>query len=157
MREIEAEFPSVAQVLPHRGEMVLLHQVLEHDDEQTVCRAEIDSISLFRDADGSVPAWIGLEIMAQCIAAHAGLCGWAAAGPVRAGLLLGTRRMEFYCPRYIPGQSLRIRARRSWGKTSGMVRFDCSIEDDATGAMLAVASLNCFLPPAGSELLDLIR
>ena len=43
-----------------------------------------DSV-LLADADGGVPAWVGIEYMAQCIAVHSGLLSRAAGEPRRPG------------------------------------------------------------------------
>ena len=147
-----ADFPPVADVLPHAGDMVLLSQILSHDADETVCIAEVDEQALFRDAAGEVGAWVGLEFMAQCIGAHAGLAARGRGeGPTR-GFLLGARRIHFHCARYHRGQSLRVRATHLWGEAPGLVAFDCSIEDAATDACLAEGRLNCFLPDAATGL-----
>jgi predicted hotdog family 3-hydroxylacyl-ACP dehydratase len=125
--------------------MVLLSGVVAHDQEQTICEAEVDRLVLFRRSDGSVGAWIGIELMAQCIAAHAGLTASLHNETPRIGFLLGSRRVTFHVPRYVRGQCLRIRAARTWGGPVGMVAFDCSIEDQGQ-RVLAEARLNCFLP-----------
>jgi predicted hotdog family 3-hydroxylacyl-ACP dehydratase len=139
-------FPPVAEVLPHAGEMVLLTEVVYHDDEETHCRADIDTLSLFHQADGSVGAWVGVELMAQCIAARAGLVARSKGEPPEVGFLLGSRRVRFTSPRFRSGESLLVKAAQSWGQSSGMVAFDCSIEDCSTKELLAEARLNCFLP-----------
>ena len=65
--------PPVEDVLPHAGGMVFLSRVLSHERHRTVCEVEIDRQSLLGDVSGGVPAWIGLEYMAQCVAAHGGV------------------------------------------------------------------------------------
>src|SRR6185369_1356267 len=66
----DTEFPPVRELLPHRGSAVLLARVLGHDAKRTVCAVDPDAGASFRDADGSIPAYVGLEFMAQTIAAH---------------------------------------------------------------------------------------
>jgi predicted hotdog family 3-hydroxylacyl-ACP dehydratase len=141
-----SEFPPVAEVLPHAGEMVLLTEVVYHDEGETHCRTETDALSLFRGADGSVGAWVGLELMAQCIAARAGLAAREKGEPPEVGFLLGSRRVLFTNPRFRSGESLLVKVVQSWGQSSGMVVFDCSIEGSSTEGLLAEARLNCFLP-----------
>lgn len=148
------EFPAMLEIVPQAGAMVLLSRVLHHEETRTVCSVEIEEQTLFRDASGEVPAWIGLEYMAQCIAAHSGLVGRAAGIPPRLGFLLGSRRVSFYAPCYRRGQTLRATARRVWGKTSGMVSWDCSLEDADTGELLAEGRLNCFLPEGNGDFGD---
>lgn len=140
------EFPRVAEILPHAGAMMLLARVVSHGGDDTVCSAEIDDQVLLRSPSGDVPAWMGIEYMAQCIAAHAGLVGRAGGERPRVGFLLGTRRVTFHVPHFRRGQQLSVRVRRVWGGSEGMVAFDCGIVDGATGALLAEGRLNCFMP-----------
>ncbi len=151
-RTSRPDFPAVEEIVPHAGSMVLLSRVLRHREDETVCTVEIDQQTLLRDPDGSVAAWIGLEYMAQCIAAHGGLIGRAAGEPPQVGFLLGSRCLSFHAARFHPGQTLVVRATRVWGKARGMVSFDCSLEDSATGALLAEGRINCFVPEPGEAL-----
>jgi len=146
------EWPEVRELVPHAGDMVLLSRVLSHDEQETVCESRVDDLALFRDDRGNVPAWIGLEIMAQCIAVHGGLAGRVAGERPRIGLLVGSRRVRFHRPEFRAGRTLRARARRTWGQATGLVSFDCSIDDAATGDLLAEARLNCFMPKDDAEL-----
>ena len=147
-----ADLPALTDVLPHAGNMVLLSQILSHDANETVCMAEVDEQVLFRDAAGEVGAWVGVEFMAQCIGAHAGLAARERGEAPRVGFLLGSRRIHFHCARYRPGQSLRVTAVHLWGDPPGLVAFNCSIEDALTGDCLAEGRLNCFLPDDASGL-----
>lgn len=148
------ELPDVAELVPHADGMVVLTRVARHDGDETVCDARIGQGDLLATPSGEVPVWMGLEYMAQCIAAHAGLVGRAGDEPPRVGFLLGTRRVIFHVPCYRLGQRLGVQARRLWGGSRGMVAFDCRIEDTDTGAVLAEGRLNCFMPgpdAAGDE------
>ena len=100
------EYPDVREVLPHAGRMALLSRVLAHDAEETVCSVEVQPGTLFSAEDGSVPVWVGIEYMAQCVAAHAGLEGHARGTPPRVGFLIGSRRIETRTPRFEPGRGL---------------------------------------------------
>lgn len=144
------EYPPIEELIPHAGEMVFLSSVLEHAEDRTVCLVEIDRQALFRSEDGSVPAWIGIEFMAQCIAAHAGLVAQARKTRARVGFLLGSRRVTLHVPRYSRGQRLWVTAAQAWGRSAGMVAFDCRIEGEG-GGVLAEARLNCFLPDDAEE------
>ena len=144
------EFPAVAEILPHSGAMVLLARVTSHAGDATVCAAQIEDDALLRSASGDVPAWMGLEYMAQCIAAHSGLLGLAGGDPPRVGFLVGSRRLTFHAHSFRRGQRLTVQARRVWGGTRGMVAFDCSITDADTGALLAEGRLGCFTPGDGA-------
>jgi predicted hotdog family 3-hydroxylacyl-ACP dehydratase len=150
---MRAELPPVAELLPHAGPVVLLDRVIAHDAETTVCAVTLRPGSLLAEPDGSVPAYAGIEYMAQCIAAHAGLLEREAGRAPRPGFLLGARAVEIHVVRLGLGQSLEIRAQRVWGEASGMVSFDCSVRDRDTGARLLCGRLSCFLPPPGHPML----
>jgi len=144
------ELPPPAEILPHAGAMVLLSRVLHHEEDHTVCAVDIDSQSMFRDAAGNVAAWVGIEYMAQCIAAHAGLVGRASGKPPQLGFLIGSRRVDFHTPGFRRGQTLEATARRVWGGAEGLVSFECTLLDASTRALLAEGRLNCFTPAAGA-------
>jgi len=144
-----ADLPAPAEVMPHSGAMVLLATIERHDRGTTACSANVDQCALFTAADGSLPCWVGIELMAQCIAVHAGLMGRAQGQPPRIGFLLGARRIRFHQPRYEAGQSVEVTATHVWGGELGMVAFDCSIVARSSGVLLADARLNCFLPREG--------
>ena len=63
--------PAVESLVPHRGTMSLLDRVLAVDEEQALAEVDVGPASLFAQADG-VPAWVGIEYMAQTVAAWAG-------------------------------------------------------------------------------------
>jgi len=144
-------FPSVRELLPHRGEMVLLHDVIEHTEESTSCSVDVDAQHYFRDSSGDVPAWVGLEYLAQVIGVHAGLVDHAQGRPPRIGFLLGSRCLSFYTSHFRRGQCLVGMARRSWGELEGSVVFSCVIRDRNTGEILVEGKLNCMRPKDGDE------
>jgi len=139
----------IAELLPHAGEMILLDAVLEHGPEHALCSRRVPAGGLFHDADGNLPAWMGVELMAQAIAAWAGCQAKAAGEPVRLGFLLGTRHYVCNVAAFAPGSELRIEARRDFHDDGGMGVFACRIE--APG-VLAQARLTVFSPPDASAL-----
>ena len=78
---------AVADLLPHRGAMVLLDEVIAHDARTIRCRAHShhrpDHPLAF---EGMLPAWAGVEYAAQAMAAHFSLSS-NAAGSMTIGLL----------------------------------------------------------------------
>jgi predicted hotdog family 3-hydroxylacyl-ACP dehydratase len=139
----------IAGLLPHAGGMILLDAVLEHGPGHAVCSRRIPASGLFHDADGRLPAWLGVELMAQAIAAWAGCQARETGEPVRIGFLLGTRHYVCNVAAFVPGSELRIEARREFHDESGMGVFACRIE--APG-VLAEARLAVFSPPDTSAL-----
>jgi predicted hotdog family 3-hydroxylacyl-ACP dehydratase len=142
-------YPPVAGLLPHAGRWVLLSGVVEHVSRRTTCRLTVDGEFPFAARDGRVPALLGLEYMAQCIAVHGALSAEAGEEPIRAGLLLGSRRLEVRTPGFLPGQPLEVTAERVWGDTSFFV-FECAVRDEATSAVLMDGSLMVYRLPEGA-------
>lgn len=120
------DFPPIEDLLPHRGPAVLLARVLAHDERSTTCEVDVARSRLYQDADGSVPAHVALEYMAQAIAAHGGLLDRAAGRPPRPGFFLGSRRLTLATARLEPGETLEVTARHVRG-TGRMLAFDCSV------------------------------
>ena len=144
------QFPPVAELLPHAGEMVFLSEVLEHGETGTVCSLEV-GIGPFVERDGRVGAWIGIEYMAQCIAAHGSLMALESGRPLQIGLFLGSRRIRLHTDHFVTGQQLVSRATPVWGGREGLVAFECSLECAKTRALLAEGRLNCFLTKEGQS------
>lgn len=124
--------------------MVLLDAVESFDDDSIVCLRTLTPGGLFQNADGSLPAWAGIELMAQAIAAWLSCRGRATGEPVRLGLLLGTREFHSDADTFAAGTCLRISAHRSFHDEHGMGAFVCRI--DGAGHV-AQARLTVFSPP----------
>lgn len=147
-----SDWPPIAALLPHAGPMRLLGAVLAHDASRTECRVHPAASALFRDGSGCVPAWVGIEYMAQCAAAHGGLAAHASGGTPRPGLLLGSRRVVFRCDGFAEDVPLRVTARHVAGR-DGAVAFACTVEDPDGGPPLVEGRLNVLLldpPPEGA-------
>lgn len=134
----------VAELLPHAGDMVLLDAVEVFDAESIETRLEVKPSGLLNLPDGSLPAWVGIEIMAQTVAAFAGCHARQAGLPVELGFLLGTRSFQCNVEHFPAGSQLRIRAIRSLQDDNGMGVFECHL--DGPG-IHAEARLNVFRPP----------
>jgi predicted hotdog family 3-hydroxylacyl-ACP dehydratase len=129
--------------------MLLLSRVLEHAPERTVCAVEVNRSELFRDPDGGVPGWVGLEYMAQCVAAHGGLVARACGATFRPGLFLGSRRVRLHVDRFDAGQVLHVTVRHHRGD-SGLLSFDCELRDAGGGAALAEGRLSFYTTAVGA-------
>lgn len=139
----------VNEVLPHSGQMILLDEVLACDDDQVVCVRTIRRGDAFVADDGSFPAWAGVELMAQAIAAWAGCHERDAGHPVRLGFLLGARGYTCNADSFPEGTTLRIEATRQMHDADGMGVFACRIE---APNLLAEARLTVISPPDASSL-----
>lgn len=138
-------FPPIEELLPHRGNMLLLEQMLVADDDSAICCAAPDSGAWYAQADGSMPAWIGIELMAQTIAAHAAFVARLSGKPPRPGVLLGTRAYKAEESFFPAGAALHIEARLSYRDVSGLGAYDCRIADES-GKLLASAAITVYEP-----------
>lgn len=135
---------SVAELLPHAGDMILIDELVSHDDEHAHVRLTVRPGGPFNRADGSLPAWVGIELMAQAVATYGGCRSKLAGLPIELGFLLGTRNYQCNVECFPAGACLDIRAIRSLEDDSGMGVFECHI--DGPGIKLE-ARLNVFRPP----------
>ncbi|MEG0247184.1 MAG: hotdog family protein [Pseudomonas sp.] len=140
----------LAELLPHAGDMILLDQVESFDEEQIHTRLTVRPGGLFNRADGSLPAWVGVELMAQSVAAYAGCRAREQGQPVELGFLLGTRKFECNVEHFPAGAQLRIHAHRSLEDDNGMGVFECNLHGPGIHAM---ARLNVFRPPQSASYL----
>jgi len=123
-------FGSIETILPHRGTMLLLDGVSACTDETLTAYASVRADAWYADADGAMPAWIGIELMAQAIAAHVALLAMRAGGQARPGVLLGSRRYEAHIPAYARGARLRIEVKELLRGDEGHGAYECSIHHD---------------------------
>ena len=134
----------IAELLPHTGEMIMLDSVIEAEEDRIVCRLVVRPDGPFNDADGSLPAWCGVELMAQAVAAWSGWQGKREQHPVRLGFLLGTRQFRCNVDAFPAGSTLAIEAFRSFHDDNGMAMFACRIDAQD---IRAEARLTVFSPP----------
>jgi predicted hotdog family 3-hydroxylacyl-ACP dehydratase len=134
--------------------MRLLHAVIAHDEVETRCSLDPAASALFAGAGGRIPAWVGIEYMAQCAAVHGGLVARASGEAPRPGLLLGSRRVVFRCEGFAPGRILEVTARHAAGRGPTLA-FDCALLDPDGGPPWVEGRLTVFVPrelpaPGGS-------
>lgn len=135
----------VAELLPHDGNMVLLDRVIEFDQESMITIAIVRNDGLFSNSCGnsnSVPAWLGIEYMAQTVAALDGMMCKIAGRPINIGFLLGTRRYLCNVGSLSIGMVLTVKVKRLM-EDQGLAVFDCEVLGD--GVSLS-AKLNVYQP-----------
>jgi predicted hotdog family 3-hydroxylacyl-ACP dehydratase len=143
-RQDPGSFPPIGELLPHRRRAVLLSRVLSHDAATTTCEVDAGAGELYRDADGAVPAYVGLEFMAQAVAAHGGLLDREAGRPTRPGFFLGSRRLSFATARFEAGRPLVATATHLRG-SGRMLAFDCSVRAAEGGDAMVSGILTVYL------------
>lgn len=135
---------SVDELVPHRGDMSWLDAVVSANHNEVVAEATVRADSFFV-RDGNLPIWVGVEFMAQAVAAWAGHRGRQQGRTARIGFLLGTRRLEVHRQAFRVGDCLRIEARCELMGDNGLGMFACRIL--VGGELAAEANLSVFEPP----------
>jgi len=141
----------IEQVIPHRGLMRFVDRVLDCGEEHIIAELRVPADALFGDA-GGVPAWVGVEYMAQTVAAWAGHRARARGEEPTIGFLLGTRRYLAHTPRFDAGAVLRVEARCELMGDNGLGMFACRILHGE--AVLATANISVFEPPDAAAYLE---
>jgi predicted hotdog family 3-hydroxylacyl-ACP dehydratase len=131
------------QVLPHRDAMLLVDEVsygADYGQAMLTIRAD----SSFCDGAQGVPAWVGIEYMAQAISVFSGVEQLQRNDQVKIGLLIGTRRYESEVPVFTIGTRLNIIARLTDREDDGISMFACEIRDDQ--GVLARGDIKAYRP-----------
>jgi predicted hotdog family 3-hydroxylacyl-ACP dehydratase len=124
---VDIPVADVRDVLPHRGTMLLLDAIERCSETGIETRAVARRDAWYADGDGAMPAWIGIELMAQAIAAHVGLLAMRSGGRARPGVLLGASRYETQATSFARGTRLRIEAKEVLKSEQGHGAYECTI------------------------------
>lgn len=137
--------PAIATLVPHGAPMLLLDRVVSADADKLCAEVTIRPDSLFCGERG-VGAWVGIEYMAQTIAAYAGYHAQQRGEPVKIGFLLGSRRYECSRPWFSSGDCLHVEAQQLLQADNGLGSFSCTIKDSKTQQQWAQATVSVFQP-----------
>lgn len=135
----------VTEVVPHRDPMILIDALLAHGPDTLLTQTDITKQSPYFDAAiDAVPNYVGIEYMAQSIAALAGVEAKSRGEAIRVGFLLGSRKLKMHLPHYKLGESYQTRVTRLYQEESGLAVFDCQVFHGDT--LVAEANVNVFQP-----------
>ncbi|SAK58256.1 Beta-hydroxyacyl-(acyl-carrier-protein) dehydratase, FabA/FabZ [Caballeronia catudaia] len=137
-------FPPIESIIPHRGTMLLVDAVTSCGDETLTARASVRADAWYADERGAMPAWIGIELMAQSVAAHVSLLAMRGGERARPGVLLGTRSYHAHASAFACGARLVIGVRQVLRSEEGHGAYECTIEHD--GRRYADAVIKVFQP-----------
>ncbi|OUS26731.1 hypothetical protein A9Q99_16015 [Gammaproteobacteria bacterium 45_16_T64] len=141
---------AVEDVVPHSRKMVFLERLISANDDHVMASLRITDDTYFI-RDGQVPAWVGIEYMAQSIAAYAGIQAKGKGEPVKVGLLLGSRRYTSKVSSFALGQTLFVSAKPLHNEESGLGVFECAIypaneNEECADEPWVTANLNVYQP-----------
>lgn len=117
----------IETIIPHRGTMLLIDAVSTFSEEALSARATVHADAWYADVDGAMPAWIGIELMAQTIAAHVALLAMRGGGQARPGVLLGSRSYRALQPSFAGDAQLLIHATELLRSEEGHGAYECTI------------------------------
>ncbi len=142
-----AEYVAAADYLPHRPPMVLVEELVSIDEDCAHCRVRIGRdtvLAPFLNAGGQLPAWFGIEILAQTIGVWSGWHGRRQqhAEP-RPGMLLGGRGYRCKTACFPAGAVLDVRVQLLM-RDEKIGSFEGTI--DISGERYAGGRLNIYQP-----------
>lgn len=141
-----AAFPPIEDLIPHRGTLLLVDRVVDFAEATAVAEYTPRRDAWYADEAGNMPAWIGIELMAQAVAAHVALMKRQQALEPKMGVLLGTRAYRATAASFMAGEPLTIRVNMVLlDATSGLSAYECAIAY-AGGEPLATAVLKAYEP-----------
>ena len=140
---------SPGDYLPHDAPMLLLEEVLEVTDETAACRVAVTGrgvLAPFLDADGNLPGWFALELMAQTVGVWS---GWhrrrQGQSTIVLGMVLGSRELICAAGVLPAGRTLTISVNLLM-QDARFGSFECTIS--AGDEALATGRVNTFQPTA---------
>jgi predicted hotdog family 3-hydroxylacyl-ACP dehydratase len=131
-----------AQVLPHRRGM-LLAETVDYGPDCGRIALTVREDSPFCEGARGVPAWVGIEYMAQAMGVYSGVERHQHGGTPQIGLLIGTRRYDSSVPVFSLGAQLTTTARLVFSDAE-MYVFNCEISDGQN--VLARGDIKAFRP-----------
>lgn len=140
----------IAPFVPHQRRMCLLDRLLEVGEEHLRAEVTPNAESLFASATG-IPGWVGLEWLAQAIAAWAGVQRVVGGQEPAVGFLLGTRRYQCTQPHFTFGEPITVDIFLDFRADNGLGAFRGQLLD-SDDKVIATAMLNVFQPTSDEAL-----
>jgi len=132
----------VANLLPHAPPMILLDDIIAHEENFVHTRVRIrEGLPFFKN--GGVPSYIALEYMAQTIGVWKGFLSQEHNQKPQIGFLIGSRQLILNTPFFKEGAILDVYGEPKYNDGE-MASFECWVESQ--GQRFAQATLNVFQP-----------
>lgn len=135
----------IAEFVPQSQGMCLLDHIVAVDDDSLQADVTPSAYNIFA-TDAGIPGWVGLEWLAQAVAAWAGWHARARHEPPAIGFLIGSKRFESLHEHLPIDRTYQVRIRLDFQADNGLGHFHGEIMDDG-GARLAHGILTVFQPP----------
>jgi len=134
----------IEEIVAHADRMQFLDELVRYDAEQIVVAVTISEATEFYIPGIGVPAWVGIEYMAQAVGAFSGIEDVQLGRKPQIGLLLGSRRYHCDVTEFVLGTRLEVSAQLLLRDDSNLVVFNCEIH--VAGKRIARADLKAIRP-----------
>lgn len=135
----------IEDVLPHDHPMILIDQLISYSQISACTLVKIGpKANFYNEKRHSVPSYVGLEYMAQTIAAYANAIKLDCGGTVALGFLVSARTFKTKVSEFESGAELSTSVERLFKEENGLSVFDCTISQN--GELLVEAKINVFEP-----------
>lgn len=119
--------PEAENYLLHRAPMLLVDRLVAFSEDEAECEFRVSPDNAFYLEGSGVPAYVGIEYMAQCIAVHAGVRAYLSGRPPPIGFLLGSRNLVLFDDYLVEQGLYTAMCRQVLSGGGGMGSFDCKI------------------------------
>ena len=134
----------IGELLLQRHEMLLIERVHDFGPSHVEVSTRVTQNHPLVEDPRGMPAWVGIELMAQAISVFSALERRAQGLGPRIGLLLGARNFEARTPYFRVGAKLSVRATLAWRDATGLGVFECTIRERET--LLAQGQVKGYMP-----------
>jgi predicted hotdog family 3-hydroxylacyl-ACP dehydratase len=115
-------FPAITELVPHQSPVLALEKLTSWEPGHAVGKLTIRADNPFVQ-DGQIDTVMGLEYMAQCVAACLGMEAFQGGGNVRVGMIIACRQMQILEPQLSVGETYTVKADCVRG-TNSISHFD---------------------------------
>lgn len=134
-------------IMPHKRNMVLISRVIAYDSKVGTLTAEVDinaQSMFFNHKTQQVPVWVGIEYMAQSIAALSGIYKKESSKILSSiGFIIGARNYKCFVNGFKINKTITIKVTQLFLDVE-LGSFSCEIL--ALDKILATTELNVFQP-----------
>lgn len=138
------DLPPITDLIPHRGAMLLIARLMSVTRDHALAEAKTGGDHVFFREGKGIPAYIGLEMMAQTVCAWDGYWRRQATQGPAIGFLLGCRRYSTTRPYFLEQETLCVEAIPMLAD-SEMGSFRCRIYTP-DGQDLASSTISAYRP-----------
>jgi predicted hotdog family 3-hydroxylacyl-ACP dehydratase len=134
---------ALEDLVPHAPPMILIDHIHLPESEGLEATVRISEDSPFFEPRRGVPSYVGIEYVAQTVAALAGLRARRSGQGISLGFLLGTRRFQAWSPYFTLGSELTIQVEPEF-EARNVAKYRGRISDE-TGATVVTTSVTVYL------------